>query len=142
MARMEQSDVSSQTGISVDTVKRLERAVGPVSANVATMAAVVKVLELGGVEFTNGAQPGVKMRLPNGFTDDELLIFLDQDHLWHVEGDLHPLPPKETKLRNALRRAHGLQTAWQKVTSIRNSTGRVVIPIEQIQRLWARFGAS
>jgi hypothetical protein len=37
MARMEQSDVSSQAGISVDTVKRLERAVGPVSANVATM---------------------------------------------------------------------------------------------------------
>jgi predicted transcriptional regulator len=59
---MEQSDLAAKADVSVDTIKRLERTVGPISANVATMAAVVSVLEAAGVEFTNGGQPGVKLK--------------------------------------------------------------------------------
>jgi transcriptional regulator with XRE-family HTH domain len=62
MVRMEQSDLAAKANVSVDTVKRLERTVGPISANVATMAAIVSVLEGAGVAFTNGGEPGVKLR--------------------------------------------------------------------------------
>jgi transcriptional regulator with XRE-family HTH domain len=62
MARLEQADLAKRAVVSVDTVKRLERAAGPVSANVNTIAAIVRELEAAGVEFTNGDQPGVRMR--------------------------------------------------------------------------------
>lgn len=61
MARIEQAELARQAGVSVDTIKRLERTVGPISANVNTMAAIVTVLEAAGVEFTNGGQPGVRL---------------------------------------------------------------------------------
>jgi DNA-binding XRE family transcriptional regulator len=62
MARIEQSELATAAKVSVDTVKRLERTVGPVSANVATVNSVVAALEAAGVEFTNGGQPGVRLR--------------------------------------------------------------------------------
>jgi transcriptional regulator with XRE-family HTH domain len=62
MARIEQSELAMAGKVSVDTIKRLERTIGPVSANVVTLNAVVQVLEAAGVEFTNGDQPGVRMR--------------------------------------------------------------------------------
>ncbi len=67
MARMEQADLANKAGVSVDTIKRLERTVGPISANVATMAAIVDVLEAAGVEFIpeNGGGPGVRLRKDN-----------------------------------------------------------------------------
>jgi transcriptional regulator with XRE-family HTH domain len=64
MARIEQSELTLASKVSVDTVKRLERTIGPVSANVATVNSVVQALEAAGVEFTNGWQPGVRMRKP------------------------------------------------------------------------------
>jgi hypothetical protein len=63
MARIEQSELALASKVSVDTVKRLERTIGPVSANVATVNSVVQALEAAGVEFTNGGQPGVRMRM-------------------------------------------------------------------------------
>ena len=62
MARIEQSDLATAAKVSVDTIKRLERTVGPVSANVATVNSVMRVLEATGIEFTNGNRPGVRMR--------------------------------------------------------------------------------
>lgn len=61
MARIEQSELAQRAGVSVDTIKRLERTVGPISANVNTMASIVRVLEEAGIEFTNGGQPGVRL---------------------------------------------------------------------------------
>lgn len=61
MARIEQSELAQKAGVSVDTIKRLERTVGPISANVNTMASIVRVLEEAGIEFTNGGQPGVRL---------------------------------------------------------------------------------
>jgi transcriptional regulator with XRE-family HTH domain len=62
MARIEQADLARQASVSVETIKRLERTEGPVSANVQTVDAVIRALEAAGVEFTNGAQPGVRLR--------------------------------------------------------------------------------
>ena len=56
-----QSDVAKATGLSVPTIKRVEsdREL-PVSP--AAFASVIAALEKAGVEFTNGGQPGVKLR--------------------------------------------------------------------------------
>jgi hypothetical protein len=62
MVRIEQSELAVAAKVSVDTIKRLERTIGPVSANVATVNAVVQVLEAAGMEFTNGGQPGVRLK--------------------------------------------------------------------------------
>ena len=62
MARIEQLDLATASKVSVDTIKRLERTIGPVSANVATVNSVVGALEAAGVEFTNGDRPGVRLR--------------------------------------------------------------------------------
>ena len=58
----EQRQLASEAGVSVETVSRLERTVGPVSAYTGTLDAVRKVLEDAGVEFTNDDEPGVKLR--------------------------------------------------------------------------------
>lgn len=62
MARIEQADLALKASVSVDTIKRLERTVGPVSANVATTEAIMRVLESAGVEFIGDEQPGVRQR--------------------------------------------------------------------------------
>jgi transcriptional regulator with XRE-family HTH domain len=62
MARIEQSDLARASKVSIDTIKRLERTMGPVSANVATVNSVVQALETAGIEFTNGDRPGVRMK--------------------------------------------------------------------------------
>jgi transcriptional regulator with XRE-family HTH domain len=64
MARIEQSDLAKVAKVSVDTIKRLERTIGPVSANVLTVNAVTQALEAVGVEFIeeNGGGPGVRLR--------------------------------------------------------------------------------
>lgn len=61
MARIEQRELAQKAGVSVDTIKRLERTVGPISANVNTMASIVRSLEEAGIEFTNGGKPGVRI---------------------------------------------------------------------------------
>jgi predicted transcriptional regulator len=62
MARIEQADLAQQAKVSVETIKRLERTMGPVSANVTTVDAILRALESAGVEFTNGGQPGVRLK--------------------------------------------------------------------------------
>lgn len=62
MARIEQSELASAAKVSVDTIKRLEKTIGPVSANVTTVNSIARVLEAAGIEFTNGDRPGVRLR--------------------------------------------------------------------------------
>jgi hypothetical protein len=71
MLRIDQKTLADLAGISVETVKRLEAIPGPlVSAYGATVVAIQEALEGLGAIFTNGDEPGVKVRraptAPNG----------------------------------------------------------------------------
>ena len=57
----EQKQLASAARVSVETVSRLERTRGPVSAYTGTMESITKALEAAGVEFTNDDAPGVRL---------------------------------------------------------------------------------
>jgi hypothetical protein len=61
---MEQSQLAATAGISVETVKRLERLAGPISANTGTEAALRRAFTEAGVIFIdeNGDGPGVRLQ--------------------------------------------------------------------------------
>lgn len=52
-------DLAERSGVHRNTITRVE-AGNP--ANVPTMAALERALEAAGIEFTNGDQPGVRMK--------------------------------------------------------------------------------
>jgi len=63
MARMDQKDLADIAAVSVETIKRLEKMNGDLSATrVLTLNAIQKALEAAGIEFTNGHQPGIRVR--------------------------------------------------------------------------------
>jgi transcriptional regulator with XRE-family HTH domain len=62
MLRIEQRQLAAASGLSLETVKRIERTKGPISALAATVEKLTRALEAAGVEFTNGDEPGVKLR--------------------------------------------------------------------------------
>jgi predicted transcriptional regulator len=66
MLRMEQRDLASLAGVSLETVKRIERTRGPISALAATIDRITRALEKAGVAFVeaNGNGPGVRLREP------------------------------------------------------------------------------
>lgn len=58
-----QAKLAEEAGVSVETIKRLERMQGALEATkVATLEAIRKCLVGAGIEFTNGDEPGVKLR--------------------------------------------------------------------------------
>jgi transcriptional regulator with XRE-family HTH domain len=61
LLRWEQRDLADASSVSLPTVKRLEAKPGGLAAHASTVAALVKALEAGGVEFTNGQRPGVRL---------------------------------------------------------------------------------
>ncbi len=60
MLRIEQRDLAEKAGVSLETVKRIERTPGAVSAYAATVDKLRTALEAAGVEFLNGS--GVKLK--------------------------------------------------------------------------------
>lgn len=64
MLKMEQGELAELSGVSIETVKRLERMDGVLNAQVATLYSLQKVLEGEGVIFLpeNGNLPGLKLR--------------------------------------------------------------------------------
>jgi transcriptional regulator with XRE-family HTH domain len=63
MLRMDQTSLAEAAGISVETVKRIEAQDGPLkTGRVVTIHAIEKALTAAGIEFTNGDEPGVKLR--------------------------------------------------------------------------------
>jgi transcriptional regulator with XRE-family HTH domain len=56
-----QEDLAARSGVSVPTVKRIEAQDGTVGGRADTGKKIRDALECGGVEFTNGDQPGVRM---------------------------------------------------------------------------------
>ena len=62
LLRWDQKRLAAAADISVETIKRLEKTPGRVSAYAGTVEAITKALEDAGVTFTNGDEPGVKLR--------------------------------------------------------------------------------
>lgn len=64
MLKMEQGELADLSGVSVETVKRLERMDGPISANSMTLDGLQKALEREGAVFLpeNGELAGVRLR--------------------------------------------------------------------------------
>jgi transcriptional regulator with XRE-family HTH domain len=61
LAKLSQADIVEATGLSMPTIKRAEsERVVPISDD--SIAAIRAALEAAGVEFTNGEQPGVRLR--------------------------------------------------------------------------------
>jgi len=54
--------VAAASGVSLATIKRVEPGEGTLSTKVETLEKLKTALEAAGVEFTNGNQPGVRMR--------------------------------------------------------------------------------
>ncbi len=68
MARIEQATLATAAGVSLPTVKRLEKTDGPISANTGTEARIRKAFDAAGVIFIdeNGEGPGVRLKTPQG----------------------------------------------------------------------------
>lgn len=62
LLRWEQRDLAEASKVSLPTVKRLEAKVGEMKANAVTLDALERALTEAGVTFTNGDEPGVKMK--------------------------------------------------------------------------------
>ena len=71
MLRIEQRELAEMAEVSLETVKRIERSPGPISALAATVDKLQRALEAGGVEFTNGGEPGVKLKAKSRTIDAE-----------------------------------------------------------------------
>lgn len=62
MLRWSQSDLAEASDVSVETIKRLEKMDGPLTATrVVTVAAIERAFAEAGVEFTNGEAPGLRL---------------------------------------------------------------------------------
>jgi hypothetical protein len=62
LLRWEQRHLSKASSVSLPTIKRLEAKPGILVAHNSTVAALRGAFEAAGVEFTNGDQPGVRLR--------------------------------------------------------------------------------
>ena len=62
LLRWEQKDLAEASGVSLPSIKRLEMQPGPLAAQDRTVAALQAAINRAGVEFTNGGQPGVRLR--------------------------------------------------------------------------------
>ncbi|SDR49538.1 Helix-turn-helix domain-containing protein [Rhizobiales bacterium GAS113] len=61
--KMSVRDLAAAAGVSPNTITRIEAGL---PSNSSTVSAVRRALEAAGVEFTNGGQPGVRLRGPGG----------------------------------------------------------------------------
>lgn len=57
-----QERLADASGVSLPTIKRLEPGAGIVQTRVDTLERLRRALEAEGVSFTNGGEPGVKLR--------------------------------------------------------------------------------
>jgi hypothetical protein len=63
LAEVDQKWVADASGVSINTVRNMEaRGREPISSGVLTLRKVQCALEAAGVEFTNGGQPGVRLK--------------------------------------------------------------------------------
>jgi DNA-binding XRE family transcriptional regulator len=63
LLRWSQEELATRSGVSYPTIARLESSDGDMGGRADTSAKIVAALEGNGVMFTNGGQPGVKMKI-------------------------------------------------------------------------------
>ena len=59
---LEQQELATAAEVSIGTIRRMEAGAGPIRGQAATLRRVQRALESVGVAFTNGGEPGVKLR--------------------------------------------------------------------------------
>jgi predicted transcriptional regulator len=59
---MEKETLAEMTGVSSNTLRRLEAEDGPLDARTSTLRAIEAVLVRGGVELLDGDAPGARLR--------------------------------------------------------------------------------
>ena len=62
LLRWEQRNLAEASSVSLASIKRLETRPGTLAAQARTVDAIRRALEAVGVEFTNGDEPGVKLK--------------------------------------------------------------------------------
>lgn len=62
LVRWSARDLAEKSGVSLNTIQRMEAAQGVPSGLTKNLQAVQAALEAAGVEFTNGDAPGVRLR--------------------------------------------------------------------------------
>ena len=62
MLRIEQEQLAQAAGVAVGTIKRIEATNGTIPARLETVQKLQRALEQAGAIFTNGEEPGVKLR--------------------------------------------------------------------------------
>ena len=67
LSRIEQAELARAAGLSLQTIKRLERFKGPIEATTRTLAALTKAFHAAGVVFDldKGAGPGLRLADPS-----------------------------------------------------------------------------
>ena len=55
-------DLAQKANVGISTVQRIENAEGTPNVHAANLAAIQSALEAAGVEFTNGEEPGLRLR--------------------------------------------------------------------------------
>lgn len=71
LARIEQSELARRCGVSLETIKRLERIRGAVDANVRTLAAILEAFDGLGVRFNSCDEGGVGVCKPPAGADGQ-----------------------------------------------------------------------
>ncbi|WP_193539996.1 BLUF domain-containing protein [Phenylobacterium soli] len=64
LGRLEQAELARRSGLSLETIKRLERIRGPVDANSRTLNAISEAFQLMGIQFESGEGVGVRLLEP------------------------------------------------------------------------------
>ncbi len=59
---LEQQELATAAEVSIGTIRRMEAGAGSIRGQAETLRRVQRALESVGVAFTNGGEPGVKLR--------------------------------------------------------------------------------
>ncbi|HEY8032178.1 MAG TPA: helix-turn-helix domain-containing protein [Methylocella sp.] len=122
MLRMDQTALAAVSGVSVETIKRLERMEGPLSGTrVATVNAIQAALEKAGVEFIaeNGGGPGVRIRKSaKGAEEISRQIDTLEDKISAIPA---PMEPSPEAAMNTMRKA----VAKNDLAKLKNRRARI-----------------
>jgi transcriptional regulator with XRE-family HTH domain len=133
-----QAQLAEASSVATKTIADFER--GSRTPYDRTLADLRRALEAAGVEFTNGGQPGVRMKATSDIGDEDLLAMLEKDEFWFIRHG-NGIDNK-TSLRRALEHAADLADVGNSISSIRALDDRIVIGPDQIRRMFKQLGLS